>query len=147
MLTHRSLAMKKPEHIPGIDSGLLRERRRLRFAAQPDDRLACLRLAHRLRLPTSLLYVRCDIMSRRSSIATLNSRHSSQEKSYFALWAVARGSKKIQGGGSGQVRRRADRRRVVPMPSCVLTVPREMPWGWRARAPHRRMRALLPRAN
>jgi len=52
-----------------------------------------------------------------------------------------------RGRRGGQVRRRAGRRRAVPMPSCVLTVPRERAWDWRARASNNRMRALLPRAN
>src|SRR5207244_5408503 len=47
----------------------------------------------------------------------------------------------------GQVRRRAGRRRAVPMPSCVLTVPRERVWDWRARASKNRMSGLLAQGN
>ena len=57
----RFAALQQPEQVAGLDPGFFGKRRRLHFAAEPDDRPLGLWLLHRL--PSSSLYVKHDIMS------------------------------------------------------------------------------------
>src|SRR5207249_3850924 len=59
----RFAALQQSQQVTAFDSGFLGKGRCLDFAAQPDDRFACLGLAHERRGPCLGLYVRYDILS------------------------------------------------------------------------------------